>query len=134
LGKFVAKLTDQCVKWLHFTGQFPRHAKLYKEVYTIILLIGGRRNVLEPWQQYVLHQQFKAMDIVFKELQWSGDYGDRKSFLNYWMCLDIMMQDQGWTSIYNVPGMKGQKQRDTFRSMFEKIQQVKIHRPRPWPR
>jgi hypothetical protein len=109
-------------------GQFPRNSKLNKEVFAFIRKIGGPCNVLKPWQVYVLEQQFRAICILFDELKTCGTYGARKSFLNYWMCLDTMLRTKGWVSCYNVPLMKGAKQRDLFISMLEKIHAQKIWR------
>lgn len=110
-------------------SRFPRHQKLYREVFGIIRGIGGGRNRLEPWQAHVLDDQFRAINGTFREIQTSGSYGGRKSFLNYWMCLDAMLDMHGWQDRYRVPLMRGEKQRARFRAMFAKITNAKIHTP-----
>jgi hypothetical protein len=96
-----------------------KYPKLYKEIFTIIYLLGGKRPKIEPLIPK-LYEQYKAFDFYYEQIR---EELNRKNGISFYMVLDMMLKELDHSPFYNLPYLKDPELQDKVLEIFTRIRQ-----------
>lgn len=96
-----------------------KQPKLYKEIFTIIYMLGGHRPGIDNNIQE-LYENFAAFDYYYEQIRQDVQ---RKNGVSYYMVLDIMLREIGQVPYYNLPYLKDDDLRCNVLDIFARIRQ-----------
>jgi hypothetical protein len=96
-----------------------KEPKLYKEIFTIIYELGGTAPKIDHIIQN-LYDNYAAFDYYYEQIR--KDTG-RKNGISYYMVLDMMLKEMGYTPYYELPYLKDEELRQKVLDIFLRIRQ-----------